>query len=99
MNGAPNRGEDKFDWDDEKAATNLEKHGIGFDEAQSVFGDKRALTVYDAEHSHNEDRFITIGVSRRGNLLVVVHTDLEDEIRLISARRATTAEVLKYVEQ
>lgn len=64
-----------------------------------MFGDKSAITIYDTEHSGEEDRFVTIGLSARGNLLVVIHSDAEHEMRIISARRATRTEVRAYVER
>jgi uncharacterized DUF497 family protein len=64
-----------FEWDDQKAASNLSKHGVSFDEAVSVFGDGRALTFSDTDHSELEDRSRTYGVSNKTRLLVVVHTE------------------------
>jgi uncharacterized DUF497 family protein len=91
--------EDHFDWDDHKAASNEAKHGITFEEAQWVFDDERATTKYDEKHSITEDRWITIGFSKQGNLLVVIHTDEPDLIRIISARRATKHETRQYKQQ
>ena len=82
----------KFEWDDQKAASNLSKHGVSFDEAVSVFGDGRALTFSDADHSESEDRSRTYGVSNKQRLLVVVHTERRNGIRIISARKATRYE-------
>ena len=76
----------KFEWDDQKASTNLVKHGVSFDEAVSVFGDRMALTFADSDHSEFEDRSRTYGISGRGRLLVVVHTERRDSVRIISAR-------------
>jgi uncharacterized DUF497 family protein len=81
-----------FEWDDQKAASNLSKHGVSFDEAVSVFGDARALTFSDTDHSKLEDRSRTYGVSNKTRLLVVVHTDRRNGIRIISARKATRYE-------
>lgn len=86
----------KFEWDDQKAASNLEKHGVSFDEALSVFGDERALTFSDTEHSDVEDRSRTYGLSNKMRLLVVVHTERRNGIRIISARKATRYEKSIY---
>ena len=64
-----------FEWDDPKAESNERKHGISFAEAQTVFGDPLALTGYDPDHSEEEDRYITMGTSLEGRLLVISHTD------------------------
>jgi uncharacterized DUF497 family protein len=82
----------KFEWDDQKAASNLLKHGVSFDEAVSVFGDGRALTFSDTDHSELEDRSRTYGVSRKARLLGVVHSERRNGIRIISARKATRYE-------
>lgn len=82
----------KFEWDDQKAAGNLLKHGISFDEAVSVFGDGRALTFSDSDHSEFEDRSRTYGLSNKARLLVVVHTERRNGVRIISARKATRYE-------
>lgn len=87
-----------FEWDDEKAESNLRKHQVSFAEAATVFGDPLARTFYDPDQSFGEDRFITIGLSRSGSLLVVAHTDRSDWIRIISARRATRRERKSYEE-
>lgn len=80
-----------FEWDDQKAASNLLKHGVSFDEAVSVFGDTQALTFSDTDHSDSEDRSRTYGISNKMRLLVVVHTERRG-IRIISARKATRYE-------
>lgn len=82
----------KFEWDDQKAASNFLKHGVSFDEAVSIFGDGRALTFSDTDLSESEDRSRTYGVSNKARLLVVVHTERRNGIRIISARRATRYE-------
>ena len=76
-----------FEWDARKAATNLRKHGVTFDEASTAFADPLSLTVPDPDHSIEEDRFVLLGLSYRGRLLVVVHTERGDNIRIISAMR------------
>ncbi len=86
----------KFEWDDQKAATNLSKHGVSFDEVVTVFGDGRALTFSDTDHSEREDRSRTYGISNKARLLVVVHTERRNGIRIISARKATRNEKSIY---
>jgi uncharacterized protein len=85
-----------FDWDEEKAKNNLIKHGVSFDEATSVFDDPLFLTFADPEHSYQEQRFIIMGESATGQLLVVSYTDRKDIIRLISARPVTRKERKAY---
>ncbi|MDB5969355.1 MAG: hypothetical protein JWQ90_1805 [Hydrocarboniphaga sp.] len=82
----------KFTWDARKAAANIRKHKASFNEASTVFGDSLSVTVPDPDHSVGERRFVTIGVSSSGRLLVVCHTEPEDTIRIISARPATRHE-------
>ncbi len=81
-----------FEWDSRKARSNLAKHHIGFEEASTIFGDALSLTIADPEHSRTENRYITMGRAFNGKLLVVVHTDRSDNIRIISARRASRRE-------
>jgi uncharacterized DUF497 family protein len=88
----------RFEWDEAKAGLNFEKHGVGFDEAVSIFGDPLTVEVPDPDHSSSEDRFIAIGYSRQGRLLVVVHSDHENVTRIISARGATRRERDAYEE-
>ena len=88
-----------FEWDPAKAEANRRKHGIGFDEAATIFGDPISLTITDEQHSEAEPRFITIGSSVRSRLLVVVHTDRGEAIRIISAREATRRERRTYEEE
>ncbi|NJN73719.1 MAG: BrnT family toxin [Limnothrix sp. RL_2_0] len=85
-----------FDWDDNKARVNLDKHGVSFDEAKSVFEDPLFLIFADTDHSINERRFIIIGESTKDRLLVVAYTERGDVTRLISARLATTKERKAY---
>lgn len=87
-----------FEWDETKAADNLAKHGISFWEATTVFNDPLSGTVPDPDHSDEENRFITIGTSHVGRLIVVVHTDRSDNTRIISARTATHREKKQYAE-
>ena len=79
-----------FEWDANKAKSNLGKHRISFEEASTVFGDLRSLTIPDPAHSDLENRFITVGTWHRGKLLVGVHTERGDNIRIISASREQT---------
>jgi len=82
----------RFEWDRDKAKRNLRKHKVSFDEAVTVFYDPLAATFEDPDHSRVEDRFITIGDSSLGHLLVVSHSDRGESIRIISARPATARE-------
>ena len=86
----------QFEWDSKKAESNKRKHGITFEEASTIFGDPLSITVHDPAHSIGEDRFITIGTSVNNKLIVVVHTDRNDIIRIISARKATRNERRQY---
>jgi uncharacterized protein len=87
---------ERFDWDEEKAVSNWLKHRVSFEEAATVFFDPLSLTIDDPEHSADEDRFVTIGLGDFGRLLVVVHTDRDGIIRIISARAATPRERRAY---
>jgi uncharacterized DUF497 family protein len=88
----------KFEWDEQKADSNLKKHGVSFSEAATVLSDAISVTYYDPDHSANEHRFITIGMSRSGKILMVAHTDRADKVRIISARKTTRRE-RKYYEE
>jgi hypothetical protein len=88
----------QFEWDPRKDAQNRKKHGVSFEEAATAFGDPGSRTVPDPEHSLEEDRFVLLGLSYRGRLLVVVHTDRGDNLRIISARKATKTERRQYGE-
>lgn len=90
----------RFDWDEHKAQSNLVKHEVSFEEAQSVFDDDFARLIPDPDHSENEERFILLGLSCSLNVLVVVHCykDKDNVIRLISARKATKTETKVYKE-
>jgi hypothetical protein len=88
-----------YEWDAAKAKANERKHGVSFDEAASIFLDPFALTFDDPDHSADEQRFITIGMSTQQRLLLVAHADKNEEtMRLISARRATRMEINAYQE-
>ena len=85
-----------FEWDPDKAAANELKHGVTFAEAATAFGDPLSLTIFDPDHSNSEDRFLLLGQSTFGNLIVVSHTDRNGTIRIISARKADRRERLQY---
>jgi uncharacterized DUF497 family protein len=87
-----------IEWDAAKAANNLRKHGVSFEEASSVFYDPLAVTGPDPDHSEGEERLITFGTSPAGQLLVVSHTERGESIRIISARVATRTERRIYEE-
>jgi uncharacterized DUF497 family protein len=87
-----------FDWDPGKASKNLSNHRVAFDEAKTVFDDPMFITVLDEEHSIDEERYITIGLSNKGRLLMVAHTGKNGRIRIISARKATRKEEGFYAE-
>jgi uncharacterized DUF497 family protein len=89
----------EFEWDEDKAERNLKKHKVAFQEAATVLGDPLSVTFPDPDHSIDENRFITIGTSDRGRVLVVSHTDREDRTRIISARKATRKERKFYEEE
>ena len=86
----------RFEWDGEKAKHNLKKHGMSFEEAATVFYDPMSATFDDPAHSIGEYRFITIGLSSKDHLVVVSHTERDNNIRIISARPATTKERKKH---
>lgn len=85
-----------FEWDIEKAKSNEQKHGITFDDASTVFADPLSLVIRDPLHSENEERFTIIGSSHKNRILIVVHTERLDNIRIISARKAAKNERLCY---
>jgi len=89
----------EFEWDPKKAAKNLRKHEVSFDEAATVFGDPLGTTVPDPDHSLAENRYITVGMSRRRRLVIVAHTERGERIRIISARALTRAEREAYEEE
>ncbi len=104
LGGAPPPGRDcytpgvLFEWDPEKAAANLEKHGVGFEEAATVFDDPFADTFYDPDHSADEERFLTFGLSPGGRALLVSHCDRDDRVRIIHVRLMTRREQQQYEE-
>lgn len=88
----------KFTWDEEKAQTNIKKHGVSFEEAKSAFYDESAIVIYDPDHSQQEDRFILLGISDYSRLLIIYHYYRENDtiIRIISARKANKLEEKQY---
>jgi uncharacterized DUF497 family protein len=86
----------EFQWDEDKANANEQKHGVDFTEAMTVFADPLSLTGYDPDHSDVEDRYLTMGYSEEGRLLIVSHTDRGEAIRIISAREASRTERKDY---
>ena len=86
----------RFEWDEEKAARNLAKHNISFEEAATVFGDPLSDTFDDPDHSVEEQRFLIIGTSQQGRILIVAHTDDGEVVRIISAREPTRGEKDTY---
>ena len=89
----------QFEWDSKKAQSNKKNHGITFEEASTIFGDLLSITIADPTHSIGEDRFITIGRSINDKFIVVVHTDRDDIIRIISARKVTRNEKRQYEQR
>ena len=86
----------EFEWDPDKAAANLRKHGVSFEEAATVLADVLSVTVPDPDHSREEDRYITVGMSFNHQLLIVAHTERGNAVRLISARELTATERTAY---
>ena len=85
-----------FEWDEEKDLSNQRKHGVSFEEGKTVFNDPRSITIADEQHSDHEDRYVDIGNSSRGRLIVVSYTDRDSNIRIISCRKATKLERETY---
>ncbi len=88
----------QFEWDEEKAKVNLKKRSVGFDEGATIFNDPLIITITDQAHSDTEQRNISLGISVKGHLLIVVHTERNEKIRLISCRKATPHERKTYDE-
>ena len=89
----------QFEWDPNKAASNLRRHRVSFEEAATVFEDRLSVTVADPDHSLEEERWITVGMSHSARLLMVSHTERGDHIRVISARALTPRERKVYEER
>ncbi len=87
-----------FEWDEDKAKTNFRKHKVTFEEAKSVFNDPLLLTFPDPDHSDDEERYLNIGMSLKRRVLIVVHTERYQTIRLISSRKATRSQRRAYKE-
>jgi uncharacterized DUF497 family protein len=87
-----------WEWDDDKAASNLEKHRVSFEEAVTVFNDPLYVDFYDPDHSADEHRYLVVGRSTNGRLLIVSYTEGLEAVRLISAREVTAAERKAYEE-
>ena len=88
----------RFEWDPEKAKINLKKHGVDFEEASTIFDDPQFISFLDEEHSAEEERYITIGLSIKSRLIMIAHAEREDRIRIISARKASKNEEKFYNE-
>ena len=88
----------QFEWDPEKAKANLQKHQVDFEEAGTIFDDPQFISFLDEEHSGDEERYITIGLSNKNRLLMVAHADRNEHIRIISARKVTKHEEKFYQE-
>lgn len=88
-----------FEWHREKAIENLRKHNINFEEAKTVFDDPFSITIADPEYSSGEDRYMDIGLSAKGQILVVVYTERGSNIRIISCRKATNVERKTYEQE
>ena len=89
----------EFEWDTKKAKTNLQKHGVAFGEAATVLRNRLSITIYDPDHSDQEDRYITVGMSGSGRFLMVAHTDRGARTRIINARELTRKERKAYEEE
>jgi uncharacterized protein len=88
-----------FEWNEEKAEANVRKHGVSFDEAKTVFNDPFAMTIPDPEHSSDEDRYIDLGMSARGRVLLVWYTERGANVRIIGSRKATGSQRQRYEEE
>ena len=87
-----------FDWDEVKAKANLKKHKVSFEEGKTIFNDPFLFTFPDIEHSVDEERYINIGLSASGRILIVTHTERHEKIRIVSCRKATARERRFYEE-
>ena len=88
-----------FEWDEEKCEEDMRKHGVSFDEAKTIFNDPLAMTVSDPEHSSQEDRYIDMGRSSRGRILMVWYTERGRNIRIIGSRKASRSQRRQYEEE
>jgi uncharacterized DUF497 family protein len=87
-----------FEWDETKATSNLEKHGVSFEEAGSVFADPLYVDFFDPDHSDEEQRYLIIGMSEAGRLLIVSYAERDDMVRIVTARELTASERKVYEE-
>jgi len=87
-----------FEWDEDKAQANLKKHRVSFDEATTVFADPLSITILDPDHSADEQRYVDVGTSDKGRVVVVVYTERGGRLRIVSCRRATPSERRLYEE-
>jgi hypothetical protein len=87
-----------FEWDEEKAKENLRKHKVSFEEGKTIFNDPLLMTFSDPDHSEDEQRCLSFGLSAKGRVLIVIHTDRGENIRIISSRKATRSERRAYEE-
>jgi len=87
-----------FEWDEVKAKENFKKHGVSFEEGKTIFNDPFLFTFPDIEHSVDEERYINIGLSASGRILIVTHTERHEKIRIVSCRKATARERRFYEE-
>ncbi len=88
----------KYEWDENKAVKNLAKHGVSFAEAKTIFDDPMYVDFYDLDHSEDEERYLIVGESNRGRLLIVSYTERRESIRIISAREVTKSDRETYKE-
>jgi uncharacterized protein len=86
----------RFEWDEEKDLSNQRKHGVSLEEAKSVLNDPRSITIADEQHFDEEDRYLDLGMSSRGRLVVISYTERAPNIRIISCRKATKSERKAY---
>ena len=87
-----------FEWDEVKAKENLKKHEVSFEEGKTIFNDPFLFTFPDIEHSADEERYINIGLSANGHILIVTHTERQEKVRIVSCRKATARERRFYEE-
>jgi len=85
-----------FEWHKNKAIKNIQKHQVTFEEAKTIFNDPHAITLFDSQHSIDENRYVDIGYSSKGRLLVVIYTEHDSNIRIISSRKVTQSELRAY---
>ena len=88
-----------FEWDENKSKRNLKKHNVDFEEAKTIFNDPLAITIDDPDHSVKEDRYLDIGLSSKGRMLVVWYTERNDNIRIIGSRKAIRSEREMYEQR